>query len=126
MNRFILSAPALLLAASFAGQALAQERGDGPRRERSVSVEEAQERAGERFEKNDPNKDGKITKAEMTAEAETRINATLARIDTNKDGAISREEALADVAKSDTNKDGKISRGERIDAMEARRDEMKR
>lgn len=125
-----LAAAALLLTGS--GLAWAQApggdgpRGDGPRRERSVTVQEAQERAAERFDKNDPNKDGRITKQEMMAEAEKRIDATLARVDTNKDGAVSREEALAEVARTDTNKDGRISRGERIDAMEQRREGMKR
>lgn len=126
-KRLTLTTAALLLGAT--GIAFAQGPGpdrDGPRRERSISVQEAQERAAERFEKNDPNKDGRITKQEMMAEAEKRIDTNLARVDTNKDSAVSREEALAEVARTDANKDGKISRGERMDAMEERREQRQR
>jgi Ca2+-binding EF-hand superfamily protein len=126
MTRFLTLAAAALL---FAGSGVAFAQGpdrDGPRRERSISVQEAQERAADRFEKNDPNKDGRITKQEMLAEAERRIDSNLARVDANKDGAVSREEALTEVARTDANKDGKISRGERMDVMEERREQRKR
>lgn len=46
---------------------------------------------GHKFEEQDTNKDGKVSKEESTANAQKRFD----EIDTNKDGAITKEELTA-------------------------------
>ncbi len=70
----------------------------------------------ERFQKNDTNKDGFLTPAEMLAEHEARIKEIFTRLDTDKDGKLSQDEM----------KKGREDRREkREDRRDERREKMK-
>jgi len=74
------------------------------------------------FDERDPDKDGKITKAEWNPQMDASEAREFAARDANGDGIVTREEATAfarkaglyaaDTRKADTNRDGSVSREE--------------
>lgn len=114
-----LLAPAIAQKPAEGGQKPGQPGQPGARRQRGA--EQGRRNPGERLQRMDKNKDGKLSKDELPAQAWERLS----RFDANKDGFLTKEELAragaglrgrrnpdAMFQQMDKNKDGRLTRDE--------------
>lgn len=107
----ITSALGALLIAGGATAAMQTDKARGDaNRDGTLTKAEVTAQADARFDRLDFDKDGKITKADHDANAKSRADARFAQLDTDKNGQISR-------AEFDAMRDGRMGRHGKPDGM---------
>lgn len=96
-NKFLISAAAAVVALTGSVAVAQNTATKAPKPD--VTRAEAQTKAGERFDKMDVNKDGKIDQADRDARRTEMREKGFAALDANNDGSISRAEWDAGAAK---------------------------
>lgn len=116
-----MKAPTLLIPVLLAASAAALAEKPHKRWQGPISIEEAEARAAERFDRNDADGDGRLTREELFSEerrrerGEERRERMFDRLDADGDGTVSAKEYARRIERLvalDSDADGQVTREE--------------